>query len=198
MLSKIILLLCVSLLTACSLGGSVPRDHYYRIAEINITPLDRELFTHIVIKPVKVSGLLHERAILYVEKLRPLELQRYHYHFWAQTPANLVQQALGQAFSSSLAAGRVSLELGEQRADLVVDSRLLKFERQIDGDVASIEIELEVSTRHRDGSYWSRTYRVANQLDTLAMHDSAQAFSESLQQIMQKLIDDIQSTHSQL
>ncbi len=192
-----ILLSTLFLITACSLGGSVPRDHYYRMADIKLASLDNELFQHVVIKPVKVSGLLHERAILYVDKQRPLEIQRYHYHFWSQTPADLVQQALSQAFTSSRAAGRVSLELGEQRADLVIASRLQRFERLIDGDSATIEIELEISTRSREGDNWTQTYRASKLLDSLSMHDSAQAFSGSLQQVMQQLLDDIRANHSQ-
>ena len=181
-------------ITACGLGGGdLPDDHYYRLPDISVTKQAQAAFDEIVIKPVKASGLYHDRAILYIEKEKPLELQRYHYYFWAETPANLLQNALYQGLLSSGVSGQVSRQLGEHRADYIIDSRIIRFERVIDGSNVTVEVVVEIALRSGKNAtqHWSRRYASTQQLQTTAMHDSAEAFARALQQIVETLIGDL-------
>ena len=112
MIRIFLLILSVNSLTACSLGGApVPQDHYYKLPQLVISPLEEPRFKQLLIKPVKATGLYHDRAILYIEQEKPLELQRYHYNFWSETPANLLHNALYQGLSSSGLSQKISRDM---------------------------------------------------------------------------------------
>jgi len=189
-----ILITLISLLTACGLGGEpAPADHFYRIPEIVISPQDKSLIDTLVVKPVKASGLYHERAMLYIEKSRPLEIQRNHYHFWYKPPADLVLDALYQGLSSSKVAQQVSRVQMNQRPSYIVDSQIMKFERVLEGNEVSVQVRLEVTFIRPDNpSAQSTKYYQSNQLlQTNDKHTSAEAYGAALQDIVKQIVNDI-------
>lgn len=185
--------LCVlTQLASCGLGGgSIPQDHYYRLPDITLQA-QQPVFNRLVIKKVKASGMYHDRAILYVEHDRPLELNRYHYNFWAETPAELLQTALYQGLETSGIASSVSQELVQGQVDYIIDTRILHFERIIEDDHVEIDVALDISVRSTDfaGTQWSKTYQSRKQLNTTSMHASAKAFGEAVQSITEQFIAD--------
>ena len=190
----IISVVLVCCLQACSLGGgTAPENHYYRIPEITVEQQTSTGLHSVVIKPVKASGLYHERAILYVEKTRPLELKRYHYNFWSETPANLLQDALYQGLSSSKLATQISREMNASRPDLIINSRIVNFERVIDDSTVDVEVALDVTVLSgKDASKsWSRRYQSTQHIDSTDMYYSAKAFGRALQQITEQLVADL-------
>ena len=195
MFRLILLLLLVNNIWGCSLGGGpAPKDHFYRLAEVSLES-QAVSYKSIVIKPVKSSGLYHERAILFIESDKPLELQRYHYNFWTTTPAELVHNALYQGISSSGIADKVNREITENRPDFILDTRVIHFERIINGQNVNIEIELEVSLRSGKptGDTWTKRYKVNEALQNTSMHSTAEAFGAAMKIISKTLIDDIVS-----
>lgn len=195
MLQRIVItVFLIQLLTACGIGGgSIPGDHFYRVPVVSLPAQPAPVLDEILVKPVKVSGLLHDRAILYVELDKPLELQRYHYNFWAESPANLVQNALYQGFASAGLATRVTRELGNTRPEMVLSSHLRHFERHINGSEVSAEVELDVtlSSEVNQELNWSKTYRSSQAVNSLNMHDSANAFGIALESVASQLLNDI-------
>jgi len=197
MLRIIVLLLIINNIASCSLGGGpAPQDHYYRLPEVNLGNLfesKQAVYNNIVIKPVKSTGLYHERAILFIESDKPLELQRYHYSFWASTPAELSHNALYQGLQSSGIATLVSREMPEIRPDYIIDTRIIQFERFIDGSTVNVQVSLEMSVRsgQPSGPVWSKRYNVAKQLQTTDMHDSAEAFGEALKEVSALFVKDL-------
>jgi len=190
-----LLLILVLNLLACSLGGgAAPQDHFYRLAEV---VLDNRgaIYKNIVIKPVKSSGLYHERAILFIESDKPLELQRYHYSFWSTAPAELVHNALYQGMQSSGISTQTSRDLSDIRADYIIDSRILHFEQFIEAQKIMVEVAIEVSARNAiTGAIWIKRYHASEIVQTDDMHASAEAFGEALKGITQKLVDDLQDS----
>jgi len=185
-------------LAACSLGGGpAPQDHFYKIPEVVLDAQANSSFDELVIKPVKSSGLYHERAILFIESDKPLELQRYHYSFWSTTPAELIHNALYEGLQSSNIARHVARDLSASRADYIIDSRIVHFERMIKNQPAnhlvSIEVALEISVRKGGvaGVVWTKRYSIRNNLQTTDMHSSAQAFGEALKTIAAQLVADL-------
>jgi len=193
------LILLVSLLSACSLGGDIPQDHYYRLPEISLEKLAAPRFDTLLVKPVRASGLYHERAMLYTDKQRPLELHRYNYNFWAEPPASLLQNALYQGMLSSGIAGQVIRQLPRQASHKtdtsILDSRIIHFERQIDGSEVIIQLALEITLHRADDStlLLSKTYRASEKLQTTAIYPSVEAFGGALERILEKMIEDLQS-----
>jgi len=199
MLRIFILLLIINSIVACSLGGGpAPQDHYYRLPEVKLDGLNESTaatYKHIVIKPVKATGLYHERAILFIESDKPLELQRYHYSFWSSTPAELSHNALYQGLQSSGIVTHVSRNLSELRPDYIIDTRIIQFERFIDNSTVNIQLALEVSVRsgQPSGLMWTKRYKVNKQLETHDMHASAEAFGEAFKEISALLVNDLVS-----
>lgn len=187
----------LSVLTACGLGGAnVPETHFYRLPTITL-PAQPQQFSHLVIRPVQASGLYHERAMLYAEQSRPLQLQRYHYHLWAEKPAELTGRALYQGLHSSGIAADVSRGLLQPEQAIYIDTRIEQFERLILADGVKVQVALQFTVRGPDngpvnGDYdLVKTYSADVSLPGLRMHDSAAAFGEALQQILQQLVADL-------
>lgn len=193
MFRLILLLLLVNNICGCSLGGGpAPKDHFYRLPEVALES-QAASYKSIVIKTVKSTGLYHERAILFIESDKPLELQRYHYSFWSTTPAELVHNALHQGILSSGIADQVNRELTENRPDFIVDTRIIHFERIINGQNVNIEIELEVSVKSGSlsGDAWTKRYNVNEGLQSTDMHSTAEAFGAALKTISKELKEDL-------
>ncbi len=191
---RLLALICTVFMTGCSLGGgSMPADHFYRLPEIVHQPADQPRYKHIVIKPVRTSGLLHDRAMLYVDEQRPLELQRYHYHFWAEAPAYLVQNALIQALSSNSIAGIIGREVDQRRPDLVIEVQLIRFEQLIRKTASEARVELRVSMYQpsKPENSKTRSYLVNQPAQGDDFHAIAAAFGQAMQAITQQLIDDL-------
>jgi ABC-type uncharacterized transport system auxiliary subunit len=192
-----LLLILVNALQSCSLGGGpAPQDHFYRLPEVVLNSQVEEqagVYKNIVIKAVKSSGLYHERAILFIESDRPLELQRYHYSFWATTPAELVHNGLYQGLQSSGIAMSVSRDISEARPDFIIDSRIIHFERFIDAQNVTVEVALEVSIRSGNLSAPAviKRYKVSEALASMDMHASAEAFGQALSRIVEQLVADL-------
>ncbi len=186
-------LLCMSLI-GCSLGGGpAPQDHFYKLPEVELAAQATPVFDELVIKPVKSSGLYHERAILFIDSDRPLELQRYHYSFWSTSPAELIHNALYEGLQSSRIAKHVARDLSALRADYIIDSRIVHFERIIQDQQVSIEVALEISLRKGGvaGVVWTKRYSVSKVLTNTDMHQSARAFGEALKDIASRLVADL-------
>ncbi len=188
----------ILMLTSCSVGVThVPQDHYYRLHDISLPALPAPRYTDVLLRPVVASGLLHERAILFVHQQRPLEVQRHHYGFWAEKPAVLVHDALYQALVSSRIASTVRREETLVEPQLIIEPRLLHFERIIDGDEVSVKVELELTvTQGGNTAGWSRLYRSDIEVDSFNMHDTAEAFGEALSRIALQLVSDLQAYRS--
>ena len=188
----ILLFLLVLNLSACSLGGgAVTQDHFYRLPEVVLVNRGA-IYSNIVIKPVKATGLYHERAILFIESDKPLELQRYHYSFWSTAPAELVHNALYQGLHTSGISTQTSRDLSEIRPDYIIDSRVIHFERFIESHKITVEVDIEVSARNATtGAVWIKRYHASKIVPTDDMHASAEAFGEALKGITQQLVDDL-------
>ena len=188
-----VLILSVNFLTACGLGGaSLPQDHYYKLPALDISAQSEPHFNQLVIKPVKATGLYHDRAILYIEQEKPLELKRYHYNFWSETPANLLHNALYQGLSSSGLSQNISRDIKAVRPDYVIDSRVVRFERVIHRDNVTVQVALDISVRsgHDVSDQWTKRYSSQQELTTTAMHPSAEAFGRAVKDICEQLITD--------
>lgn len=181
-------------LTACSLSGSqVPSDHFYRLPDAVATRSSQQLFDKILIRPVQVEGLYHERSLLYVEDHAPLEIKRYHYHYWVETPARLVQKHMQRYLQTSDIAGDVTLNPSYDVADIEITPVITGFERVIqNGTIRShVEIDCHVQYAAGAGKSWSRVYTATIVASDATIHSSARAFGQALDQIMTTLLKDL-------
>lgn len=183
----------ISLLTACGLGGGpVPADHFYRLPDIVLEKQSKPAFDTLVVKPVKASGLYHERVMLYINESRPLEIQRYHYNFWIKKPAELIHEGLYQGFKSRGVAINISRKLNNNSNDYILDSRITHFECILDGQNVTVRLGLNITLSGPDLSVgqWSKHYLSSQKLHTNDVHASVKAYGTALQDIILQLSGD--------
>jgi ABC-type uncharacterized transport system auxiliary subunit len=193
-LKIITLIFCVIAIASCSFsGGQIPADHYYRLPEALVEKNDQFKFDSFLLNPVRVEGLYHERSILYVEKPSPLEVKRYHYHYWVETPAKLIRKYAYSYLSKSGISRKVSLITNSQSADVETDITIVNLERIMDQGSAQILISLRLSAKYGEGSQgrFNRLYTETVKVDSNAMHATIEAFGSGLNQIMDKFVADL-------
>jgi len=165
---KYLWLLAVMLLGGCSIGSTqVPEDHYYRLPDAS-SGTGRAAVT---IASVRVSGMLHERAMLYVNAASPLEVKRFYYHHWADIPENLVGQYMQAWFGESNPAHAAALNVFINQFELLKE----------DGNNRVI-VDLSVDSQDKHYHFHQET-----PVQGTAMTDVAKAFGAALGQILQQL-----------
>ena len=106
---KTLTLSLVVLLSACQSAPPVPQDKYYRLT---VTPgptwTQPLLRDAVFVAPLRAEGLYAERAMLYASVQRPRELLQYHYQFWSEPPALLLQEHLRASLGASHLAAQVT------------------------------------------------------------------------------------------
>lgn len=137
---------------ACGGGSEVPRDSFYRL---DVPAPERSFAEPPLAGVVEVArlagdGVVNDRAIAYSGEAG--KLQQYSYHYWVESPTQLVQDALVAALRDSGAAGRAATPAMRLRPDYLVQGKLHRFEQVIEGEGARGIVALELSvTRARDG-----------------------------------------------
>lgn len=188
-----------ALIGACSLPGSTPppQDHFYRLPPAQKADSGAQLhFDHIVIKPVQVSGLYHERAMLYVSAKRPLEIKRYHYHFWSEPPSQLVLRFMRGWLLANGVANQVSTESGDEAADLTLMAELTGFEQVQEDTGYQVRLAMDVDWIDVAGKRHSARYALMQPAASDSVYDTAAAFGVAMQRLMQQLMTDVSTKKS--
>lgn len=189
-----LMLTLMLMLSGCSFPTSqVPADHFYRLPPVPaVTPV-KQTFAQILVRPVQVEGLFHERAMLYVEQDAPLEIHRYRYHYWVEPPAVMVGRYITQWLQKSAVAGEVSGSPVYQRAELEISALITGFERLVTatGYENQLAVVFTVSYADSNRPAWSKQYQVSVPSASAAMHDTAAGFGQGLEQILEMLLADL-------
>jgi len=194
MVKNFTLLILVMFTVSCSFsGGQIPADHYYRLPEALVEKLNTPKFEHLLLNPVKVEGLYHERSILYVEQATPLEVKRYHYHYWVETPARLVGKYAQTYLSHSGVTRELSLNASSDPADVETNITIKNFERIVNLQGAQILISLQIAVKYKDNlkSGFSKNYVMKVAAESNSMYASVEAFGLALNQIMASFLNDL-------
>jgi ABC-type uncharacterized transport system auxiliary subunit len=115
-------------LAACSAADPAPSDHFYRLgtappaSAVTATPAEGKA----LVPPFQASGVLNQRALLWTEN--GVELQQYSYHFWAEPPAQLFQEATANALRASNVFDAVVEPSYRQRPDWIIQGRIRHLE----------------------------------------------------------------------
>lgn len=190
-LKNIVFLIPVILTISCGLsGGSIPADHYYRLPEIAAEKSNEFKINNFLLNPVKVEGLYYERAILYVEQLNPLEVKRYHYHYWVETPAKLTQKYVQRYLLQTGTAKNLTFNAANQAATVQADITIANFERIIQAKKVYALVSLRISLKSNKDSKsdFSQLYTEKVQAESIDMHATVKAFGQALNKIMSKLV----------
>ena len=160
----------ILILTGCGFSaGNTPADHFYRLPAA--TPINN--IRAVEVKSVRTEGIYNERALLFVEQAQPLEVNRYNYHFWAQTPASLVQNYLQGCLSNSNAANQSVVQ---------ITPVIYAFERVIDKGQAQAVVKLQINNHE---------YASSVVADSMDMHATVIAFGKAMQQVCEAVARDL-------
>jgi uncharacterized lipoprotein YmbA len=134
------------LTTACSTPPPLPNDHYYRLPAV--APAQRfdapRIDGLVVVERPRATAVHATRALAYTEDAGHLTLAHYHYHYWADPPAQLLQQGLIDYLRAANLAPAVAAEAGRLATECRISGVLRRFERQRSGDGWQVAVALEL------------------------------------------------------
>ena len=151
MIRKLVLPAAALLLSACAGGARVPEDNFYRFEiAAPVTRMQAPALEGILSVQVGAAAPVYrDRAFLYSEAQAPERLQRYHYHYWTDTPPRLLQRSLADYLRAAGVATAVVLpeDAIDERYRLRVDIERFEHLRDRDGGEVSVGVSLTLSER---------------------------------------------------
>lgn len=178
----------VMMLAGCGGAQMVPEDQYYRIAAATpeqhfASPL---LEGGLIVEAVEATAIYQDRAIVYREADAPLQLKRHHYQYWADSPAQLLQQYLLEYFSSADLAASVYAERYGVEARYRLRTRLKQFDQVYRPDGVGVQVAIRFELT--DQTIGKRiavqdTERTLTGRDAPSMHATVELFQEALSQL---------------
>lgn len=190
----LVVMLGVWALAACvGVPPELPEDRFYRLPEPKPHAATATYAGTIAVSLPHSDGLHTERALLYSQHDRPLEVLRHHYFFWAESPPRLLQDHMVAYLRAAGMADRVSRAENAGGDALRLESRLLRFERHIGGARTRVVVELELGWSGTDSrtARSRRTYRVQAAADDDSIYASVQAYGRALEQIYQRFLQEL-------
>jgi len=188
-------LLLSVLLSACSTPQPVPVSLYYHFpAPVEKgARAEKSSYSSILVRRPTASGIYNERSMLNVMADKPLEVNRYHYHFWSQYPSLMVQDNLVRFLTSSGVAEKVERKINGRKADVIINSLIKRFEqvKNASESFALVRIEFSVDIK---GTRTSHEYEAKVKAGDTSIHSLAIAFGKALDAVMLELINKPLST----
>lgn len=147
----IVLLLCALLLAGCGGMARVPEDSFYRLdvmAGAQHPPVPA-LEGGLVVQGNAAAPLYRDRALLYSEAAAPARVQRYHYHYWADSPPRMVQRGLADYLRAAGVAQPVLSPEDGHAAPHRLRVDIERFEHLRGPDNGHVEVALRVNLETR-------------------------------------------------
>jgi len=191
-----VLILASFLLASCISQAPIPQDRFYRLPDIrSIAQPHTNLVNTIAVTPFKMQGIYNERNLLYVEAKKPLELQRYHYRYWASAPNYLIQDNLIHYLRTTSIANNIYHYQSNLEADRVVSGRVLRFDRVLDGPVSKIIINMELqlhSGNKNTSPLLNKQYSSTVNITNTEFNNVVEAYGRALNKIYDAFLSDIE------
>lgn len=177
-------------LSAC-VGGSPPRDTYYRLGEIDLPlPMPGGPIEGVLdVPPFRAAGIINERALLFRDG--PSQLSQYSYHHWFEPTGALLQRVTIDTLRRAQAFDAVtSPELRLDR-DFELLGNIRRFEH-VPAE-SSVVVEIEVSLRQVRGNHALilKTYIAEAPVAGSGVPAAVAAFTAALESVFGDLLNDI-------
>lgn len=187
------LTLLTVLLGGCLSASRVPEDHFYKLPDIEQAQCGLNTEGVIAVAPLHAYSLHGERALVYIETDKPLELKRYHYHHWMESPTRLIQSHLMDFLERCHAGASIIAYAPGETYDTLVRGKILNLERTISqtGSEVVVGLELEFSGKNMHGFH--HEYRVRLPVNGSGVHDTVSAIGKALLEVYGKFTADLQT-----
>ncbi len=186
-------LLVTVLVSACVSTTPVPEDSFYRLPEPAAAQASAVVPGTVAVASLRSDSLHRERAILYVDSQKPLQIKRYHYHFWMDSPPKLIQENF-LAFLRKAGFADHVVRTGQGRlSDHVIKGRLNRFERLIEENASQVivSVELEYASKNTRLPGLRKQYQIIRNVNGPSIHNAVEAFGLALSEIYENFISDV-------
>lgn len=188
------MVLC-GVLTGCGgQGVPVPSERFHRLtvdtpAAIDLAPK----FAGIIeVDRFRATGVLHDRAIIFVEHEKPNVMHQYHYQLWADSPPRMLQQTTVDYLRAAHLADQVVATGLRVDPDYTLSGDIKKLEHIV-GNSSSIQVEIEFGLRDYKNNdvTWLKRYTVTKKVDDDTVSAATRAISEAVEEILTNLSADL-------
>ena len=148
------MLVCLIVLSGC--GGTPPKDNFYRLPDAGMGDTAAAVVSGAVIyiPPFDTDGLHGERALVYAHG-DGTTLEQYTYHYWADSPRLMLQQALAARLRGERRV--VTTPSAEARYTLRGRIERLELHDGKQGATAEVKLEFELSSVDTDVPEFARS-----------------------------------------
>lgn len=175
-------------------GVPVPTDRFHRLVVGVPTTvyIEPRLAGTLEVDRFRATGVLQDRAIVFVERGNPNVLHQYFYHLWADSPARMLQTATVDYLREARLADQVvgtGLRIVPTHT-LMGDIKKLEH---VIGNSSSVDVELEFALReHAIGSVvWVKSYTANRTVKDDSVGAATREMSASVEEILNRLSADL-------
>jgi ABC-type uncharacterized transport system auxiliary subunit len=180
-------------LAACA-AAPVPKDQFYRLtAGAPAAPASPAMLDGVLMidRPI-ADGVYSERALVLSRESDRSVVEQYHYHFWTEPPATMLQQQMVDFFRAAGLSDRIVTPELRIRNDFALTSKIRRMERVVGGARPKVALEIEFALHnYRDNKLVlleSYSEEVAAGSDS--MGDAISALDQALTAILNRFIAD--------
>ncbi len=187
------LLLLASGALACSSPGPARRDQFYRL---ELGPPCGTLASPafpgtLVVERLRADGLTGRRAIVYRPDAASPELRHYAYYRWVEPPPQALQHGLADHLRAAGAAQQVVTPQMRAEADFVLNGRIVRLERVLEGGPGVVaELELGVMRASDRRVLLQQRYREEQAVNGSTMDPAVRAWGEAVGRILDRFVAD--------
>ena len=183
-------LLLFGLATLLACGGTPHKDSFYRLPVVETDEAQTAISDGpvIYIPPFDADGLHGERALVYAHD-DGVSLEQYTYHYWADSPRLLLQQAL----AARVRGTRRVVTTPSAEASYTLRGRIVRLEVQDAGKGATAEVslEFELSPVDTDVPVFSRSVRRSVALGDEDISARVGALATAAQDALASAVEDL-------
>lgn len=193
MMRKLTLLFGFCLLAACSGQPPVPKDHYYRLPQPEISSeLNPLTDGTIFVEQFIADGIHRERALAYAEDSAPTEVFQHHYHHWIESPSLLLRDQLID-YLRARQAGRVITDSPGVPAELSIYGKIRRFDQIVKSGaiVVVVSLEFRVEKAGSGEPLLVRDYERRLDPGGSSMNAAVSGFGAALSEIFSRLLGDL-------
>ena len=178
-------------LLACSAQPPVPEDNFYQLPKVQLQSSKRSIVNELSVKRLVTDGLHSERALLFSESDKALQLKQYHYHHWSDSPPRMIQEHLISALRNAGIANTVVNYDAAQRAAYNLSGKIRHFEQTGRGKKDEVLVGIELRLDDKNGKpLLIKDYHYSQMANSSTPHDLVKAFGVALNKIYAEFVSD--------
>lgn len=182
-----------ALVAGCASARS-PQDSFYTLAPVVTAGKSaKPVAGTILVNRLAARGLTAGRQIVFRDKDHPFQVKRYHFHYWADAPAAMIQDRLVESLRHAGIADYVITPAERAKADWLLSGSLLRFEHHPDARPPAVVVALELGIVRADCRYpvFLQRYSVQEPAANNQIDQAIPAFERALTRLIDQFLQDV-------